>query len=120
MHQVCALFNGRRNLGDDTSYMCPHCFKQKKIDNPNMEIVKMEKGKKIQATELPHTTMTMFLENRLERRLEKAYEDAASKMNCAVTRSRSALAWHCVKYALRTSSTRCASCSRSATASSFQ
>ena len=50
MHQVCALFNSRRNLGDDTSYMCPHCLKQKKIDNPNMEIVKMEKGKKIQAT----------------------------------------------------------------------
>ena len=44
----------------------------------------MEKGKKIQATELPHTTMTMFLENRLQKRLEKAYEDASSKLNCTL------------------------------------
>ena len=42
----CALFSTPAGTSATTSYICPHCIKQKRVDNPDMEIVKIDKAKR--------------------------------------------------------------------------
>lgn len=77
-HSVCALFNLRRNLGDQVEYCCPHCLtlrRQKQDDS----LIIMQTNKKTQAKDLPQNVLSQFLERKINMALERAYRDTADK-----------------------------------------
>jgi len=78
-HQVCALFNMRRNTGDDVSYVCPLCLQDKRRRNPELTIV-APTIKKMRADDLPVTILSQFLEKRIQKRLSIAYRENAAKL----------------------------------------
>lgn len=80
VHQICSLFNNRRNVSDDVSYVCPLCLQEKRRKSPNEEIVATT-SKKMKASDLPVTTLSDFLEKRIYKRLELAYEETATKFS---------------------------------------
>ncbi|KAJ4889769.1 histone acetyltransferase of the CBP family 4 [Raphanus sativus] len=67
-HQICALFNSRRNHGEATKYTCPNCY-----------IQEVEQGERRPfpesaipgAKSLPHTTLSNHIEERLFKNLNK-------------------------------------------------
>ena len=79
IHQVCGLFNNRRNISDDICYVCPTCLQDKRKKNPELEIVATT-TKKMRAADLPKTTLSDFLEKRIYKRLQIAYDDFAENM----------------------------------------
>lgn len=83
IHQVCALFNNRRNVSDEVSYVCPICLQEKRKKNPELEIVATT-TKKMRAVDLPKTTLTEFLEKRICKRLQMAYEEYAENMGVSI------------------------------------
>jgi hypothetical protein len=84
VHQICSLFNNRRNVSDDVSYVCPLCLQEKRRRAPTEEIVATS-NKKMKASDLPVTTLSEFLEKRIYKRLELAYEESAQKLNVDVS-----------------------------------
>lgn len=83
VHQVCSLFNARRNVGDEVSYVCPVCITDKRRKNPDQVIV-APSTKKMKAADLPVTTLSDFLEKRIYKRLALAYEEMAEKSRVTV------------------------------------
>jgi E1A/CREB-binding protein len=83
IHQVCGLFNNRRNISDDICYVCPICLQEKRRKNPELEIVAVT-TKKMRAADLPKTTLSEFLEKRIYKRLQIAYEEYAENMNVSI------------------------------------
>jgi len=65
VHQICALFNGRKNNLDTTVYNCPFCVladrEKLKLTNATVKY----KG----ASEIPHTRASAFLEKRVRNKL---------------------------------------------------
>ncbi|XP_022724444.1 histone acetyltransferase HAC1-like [Durio zibethinus] len=67
-HQICALFNGRRNDGGQAEYTCPNCY-----------IAEVERGERkplpqsavLGAKDLPRTILSDHMEQRLFRRLKQ-------------------------------------------------
>ncbi|XP_061368986.1 histone acetyltransferase HAC1-like isoform X2 [Gastrolobium bilobum] len=67
-HQICALFNGRRNDGGQAEYTCPNCY-----------IQEVERGERnplpqnavLGAKDLPRTILSDHIEQRLFRRLKQ-------------------------------------------------
>ncbi|KAK6284779.1 hypothetical protein POUND7_003731 [Theobroma cacao] len=67
-HQICALFNGRRNDGGQAEYTCPNCY-----------IAEIERGERkplpqsavLGAKDLPRTILSDHIEQRLFRRLKQ-------------------------------------------------
>ncbi|XP_024973121.1 histone acetyltransferase HAC1-like isoform X2 [Cynara cardunculus var. scolymus] len=67
-HQICALFNGRRNDGGQAEYTCPNCY-----------IEEVERGERtplpqsavLGAKDLPRTILSDHIENRLFKRLKQ-------------------------------------------------
>ncbi|XP_074296793.1 histone acetyltransferase HAC1-like [Silene latifolia] len=65
-HQICALFNGRRNDGGQAEYTCPNCY-----------ILEVERGERtplpqsavLGAKDLPTTVLSDHIEKRLFKRL---------------------------------------------------
>jgi E1A/CREB-binding protein len=80
VHQICALFNDRRNKNTAT-YLCPKCHIKKTSDK---EIIDDEKCVKV-AKDLPHCTMSGKIEKGLNGILTKAYEDRAKELGIDVT-----------------------------------
>lgn len=78
VHQICSLFNNRRNISDEVSYVCPQCLQEKRKKSSAEEIVEIS-TKKMKASDLPVTTLSEFLEKRIYKRLEIAYEEFAEK-----------------------------------------
>lgn len=80
VHQICALFNGRRNK-NAASYQCPKCHidksRQGLLDEP-------EKRVKV-ARDLPHSKMSEAIENGLHKTLEEAHEKRAAELGVDVS-----------------------------------
>ena len=75
VHQICALFNGRRNK-NAAEYSCPKCHIEK-IRNGELS----DTGRCVKvAKDLPHCKMSTAIETGVERALAKAYEDRAAEL----------------------------------------
>jgi E1A/CREB-binding protein len=80
VHQICALFNGRRNK-TTAAYLCPKCHIKK---TPDGETVEEEKRVKV-AKDLPHCKMSVEIEKGLNGILTKACEDRAKELGIDVS-----------------------------------
>lgn len=73
-HQICALFNGRRNDGGQAEYTCPNCH-----------VAEIERGERkplpqsavLGAKDLPRTILSDHIEQRLFRKLKQERLDRA-------------------------------------------
>ncbi|XP_027156461.1 histone acetyltransferase HAC1-like [Coffea eugenioides] len=74
-HQICALFNGRRNDGGQAEYTCPNCY-----------VEEVERGERkplpqsavLGAKDLPRTILSDHIEMRLAKRLKHERQERAS------------------------------------------
>jgi E1A/CREB-binding protein len=67
VHQICALFNGRKNHGETTVYHCPFCVQQTRVKLGLTEGSTRNKG----AKEIAHTRASAFIERRVRESVEK-------------------------------------------------
>ncbi|CAK7339768.1 unnamed protein product [Dovyalis caffra] len=73
-HQICALFNGRRNDGGQAEYTCRNCY-----------ITEVERGERktlpqsaaLGAKDLPRTILSDHIEQRLSRKLKQERQERA-------------------------------------------
>lgn len=80
VHQICALFNGRRNK-NAASYRCPKCY----IDRSRRGELDETGTRVLVAEDLPHCKMSMAIEKGLHKTLASAYEDRASELGVDVS-----------------------------------
>nr|XP_043608531.1 histone acetyltransferase HAC1-like [Erigeron canadensis] len=67
-HQICALFNGRRNDGGQAEYTCPNCYVE---EVEKGERVPLPQSAVLGAKDLPRTILSDHIENRLFKRLKQ-------------------------------------------------
>ncbi|KAF8011311.1 hypothetical protein BT93_J1810 [Corymbia citriodora subsp. variegata] len=73
-HQICALFNDKRNLGGKAEYVCPICSLK---EMGNAKLVSPLKVGILRAGDLPRTKLSDSLEQRIQRRLKEEREQRA-------------------------------------------
>ena len=86
VHQICALFNGRRNK-TAAAYTCPSCYVKKKNEaGDGKEEKKDEEEKQVvkSAKDLPQCSMSEALEKGLEKALAKKYEEKAAELEVSL------------------------------------
>eukprot|EP01031_Cornospumella_fuschlensis_P030926 gene30926-37377_t len=83
VHNICGLFNSRRNLGESVPYLCPGCLCDWRTRNPSKVNI-MSTTRKTKASELPVTELSKFLEQRILRRLQLAYIEEAKKQGVSL------------------------------------
>jgi len=66
VHQICALFNGRKNHGENTVYHCPFCVQQTRTKLGLTEGTVKTKG----AKEIAHTRASAYIERRVRECVE--------------------------------------------------
>jgi len=79
VHQVCALFNGRRNK-NAAAYRCPKCHVDKCREGDLIESETRVKS----AKDLPHCKMSLSIEAGLHKALASAYEEKAMELGVDV------------------------------------
>nr|GEU76674.1 histone acetyltransferase HAC1-like isoform X1 [Tanacetum cinerariifolium] len=67
-HQVCALFNGRRNDGGQAEYTCPNCYVG---EVKRGERIPLPQSAVLGAKDLPRTILSDYIENRLYKNLKR-------------------------------------------------
>ncbi|PIN22179.1 CREB binding protein/P300 [Handroanthus impetiginosus] len=73
-HQICALFNGRRNDGGQAEYTCPNCYM---AEVERGERVPLPQSAVLGAKDLPRTNLSDHLEQRLSAKLKQDRQDRA-------------------------------------------
>mmetsp|Transcript_24957 Transcript_24957/g.41383 ORF Transcript_24957/g.41383 Transcript_24957/m.41383 type:complete len:892 (+) Transcript_24957:3467-6142(+) len=79
VHQICALFNGRKNKSS-ASYLCPKCHLKKL----GVGEVKLPDQPMKAAKDLPHCKMSMAIEKGLQKRLNTAYEQRTQELGVSM------------------------------------
>ncbi|KAK9054276.1 hypothetical protein SSX86_025354 [Deinandra increscens subsp. villosa] len=67
-HQICALFNGRRNDGGQAEYTCPNCYVE---EVERGERIPLPQSAVLGAKDLPRTILSDHIESRLFGRLKQ-------------------------------------------------
>lgn len=67
-HQICALFNNKRDIEGKAEYICPKC-RLKEIETGSHLL--LEESKFFAAKDLPSTMLSDHLEQRLFRRIQE-------------------------------------------------
>ncbi|KAL8136990.1 hypothetical protein V2J09_002991, partial [Rumex salicifolius] len=73
-HQICALFNGRRNDGGQAEYTCPNCYIE---EIENGERKPLPQSAVLGAKDLPRTILSDHIEQRLFKRLKYERQERA-------------------------------------------
>ncbi|KAL0301745.1 UNVERIFIED_CONTAM: Histone acetyltransferase HAC1 [Sesamum radiatum] len=73
-HQICALFNGRRNDGGQAEYTCPNCYIE---EVERGERVPLPQSAVLGAKDLPRTILSDHMEQRLFAKLKQERQDRA-------------------------------------------
>ncbi|KAH9307664.1 hypothetical protein KI387_035575, partial [Taxus chinensis] len=77
-HQVCALFNGKRNENEQAEYTCPECYTcqiKKSLRKP------LPQSAVLGAKDLPRTCLSDHIEHRLFRRLKEERQERAKALD---------------------------------------
>ncbi|KAL3821588.1 hypothetical protein ACJIZ3_007493 [Penstemon smallii] len=73
-HQICALFNGRRNDGGQAEYTCPNCYIEEVERGERMPL---PQSAVLGAKDLPRTILSDHIEQRLFAKLKQERQDRA-------------------------------------------
>ncbi|XP_068641056.1 histone acetyltransferase HAC1-like [Aristolochia californica] len=73
-HQICALFNGRRNDGGQAEYTCPNCYIQ---EIERGERKPLSQSAVLGAKDLPRTILSDHIEQRLAKQLRQERQNRA-------------------------------------------
>ncbi|EPS63123.1 hypothetical protein M569_11662, partial [Genlisea aurea] len=76
-HQICALFNGRRNDGGQAEYTCPNCYVE---EVERGERVPLPQSAVLGAKDLPRTILSDHMEQRLFSKLKQERLDRARQL----------------------------------------
>ncbi|CAA7407437.1 unnamed protein product [Spirodela intermedia] len=80
-HQICALFNGRRNDGGQAEYTCPNCYIQ---EIERGERMPLPQSAVLGAKDLPRTILSDHIEQYLFKRLKQEKMERAKHLGKSV------------------------------------